>query len=156
MTRTKMYVLTGVSALFYMFLTWAFADDQFSTGDFYLSDDIFASSFWTYLFLAIIIGAGVYQARKLPETGVTIMTQPDTETPGQMDDPRFWKLFLGNAYFAILWLPLRFFVGKSWASAGEHKLRDDGWMSGGASLKAYWERAIAIPEPPARPRRRCR
>ena len=31
-------------------------------------------------------------------------------------------------------------------AAGEHKLRDDAWMSGGAALKGYWTNATAIPE----------
>ena len=31
-----------------------------------------------------------------------------------------------------------------------YKLRDDAWMSGGTALQGYWERAVAIPEPPGR------
>ncbi|HKG24074.1 MAG TPA: hypothetical protein VKB09_00415, partial [Thermomicrobiales bacterium] len=44
------------------------------------------------------------------------------------------------------WMPVRFFVGREWVAAGEHKLRDDAWMKGGAALKGYWERATAVPE----------
>ena len=69
----------------------------------------------------------------------------DATTPGQVDDPVSWKLLLGNVYFALLWLPLRFFVGREWLSAGEHKVRDDAWGTG-ASLQGYWERAVAVPE----------
>jgi thiosulfate dehydrogenase (quinone) large subunit len=55
-------------------------------------------------------------------------------------------LFLGNIYYALLWLPIRFFVGREWLAAGEHKLRDDAWMDGGTALQGYWERAVAVPE----------
>jgi thiosulfate dehydrogenase [quinone] large subunit len=54
-------------------------------------------------------------------------------------------------------MPVRFFVGREWLAAGEHKLRDSAWMDGGTALVApgdavgYWERVVAIPEPPARP-----
>jgi thiosulfate dehydrogenase [quinone] large subunit len=58
---------------------------------------------------------------------------------------------MGNTYLAVLWMPIRFFVGHEWIAAGEHKLRDSTWMDGGAALQGYWERAVAIPEAPARP-----
>lgn len=145
MTRTKLYVLTAVSALLYAGLEWAFADDQF-TGTFFSSADIMSSSMWTYLFLAAIILAGVYQARQLPDEGVKLTVSSDASNLGQTEDPRFWKLLMGNVYLAVLWMPLRFFVGREWAVAGEHKVRDDAWMSGGSALQGYWERAVAIPE----------
>ena len=69
-----------------------------------------------------------------------------------MNDPALWKLLLGNSYLAVLWMPIRFFVGREWLVAGEHKLRDSGWMSGGEALKGYWTGAVAIPEAPARPK----
>jgi thiosulfate dehydrogenase [quinone] large subunit len=28
-------------------------------------------------------------------------------------------------------MPVRFFVGREWLAAGEHKVRDDAWMDGG-------------------------
>ncbi|RIK45316.1 MAG: DoxX family protein [Chloroflexi bacterium] len=63
-------------------------------------------------------------------------------TPGQTDDPRIWKLLMGNTYWAILWMPVRFFVGRAWLAAGEHKVRDDAWMDTGAALQGYWERRV--------------
>ncbi len=47
-------------------------------------------------------------------------------------------------------MPLRYFIGLEWLQAGEHKLRDSAWMDGGSALQGYWERAVAIPEPPGR------
>lgn len=145
MTRNRTYLLTGISAGIYLFLCWAFADGLF-TGTLWDSDEITASYLWTYLFLALIIGAGVFQAQRLPENGVEI-SQATTEQPaGQVDDPALWKTILGNTYLAILWMPLRFFVGQEWLQAGEHKVRDDAWMSGGSALKGYWTNAVAVPE----------
>lgn len=144
MTKSRTYALTAVAAGLYAFLCWAFADGLF-TGTFWNSDAISESAIWTYVLLAAIVLAGVSQARSLPEEGVAVVTDR-TETVGQVDDPVAWKLLLGNAYFAIAWLPLRFFVGREWLAAGEHKVRDDAWMAGGTALQGYFERAVAVPE----------
>jgi thiosulfate dehydrogenase [quinone] large subunit len=156
MTRTKTYVLTAASAVVYVLLCWVFADGLFKLDDLWISDSIADSTIWTYLMLAAIVGAGLYQARQLPTEGVTIQAVPESAA-GQVDDPTIWKLLTGNVYFAILWLPLRFFVGREWLSAGEHKLRDDAWMDGGTALVnpdpevlGYWERVVspeAAPNP---------
>ena len=34
---------------------------------------------------------------------------------------------LGNVFFALFWLPVRFFVGRDWLSAGWHKVIDPAW-----------------------------
>jgi thiosulfate dehydrogenase (quinone) large subunit len=158
MTRTKTYILTAVSAVLFIFLNWAFADGRFSLDSFWApvgSDGITViaeSSLLTYLLLAAIIGAGALQASRLPAKGVKVEPVKDT-SPGQADDPALWKMLMGNAYFAVLWLPVRFFVGHEWLAAGEHKIRDDAWMSGeGTALvvpgegMGYWERVVLIPE----------
>jgi thiosulfate dehydrogenase [quinone] large subunit len=150
MTRTKTYVLTAVAAVLFLFLSWAFADGLFAL------DNLFSGHYYSeytiisYLMLAAIIAAGIFQARRLPEGGVETPVVRETSTPGQTDDPTIWKLLMGNAYWAVIWMPIRFFVGLEWLQAGEHKLRDDAWMSGGSALKGFWERAVAVPEPPGR------
>ncbi|HEX5166954.1 MAG TPA: hypothetical protein VFV93_16225 [Thermomicrobiales bacterium] len=150
MTRTKTYILTAVSALLFLFLSWAFADGLFAL------DNLFSGHYYSeytiisYLMLAAIIAAGIFQARRLPEGGVETPVVRETSTPGQTDDPTIWKLLMGNAYWAVIWMPIRFFVGLEWLQAGEHKLRDDAWMSGGSALQGFWERAVAVPEPPGR------
>jgi thiosulfate dehydrogenase [quinone] large subunit len=145
MTRNRAYALAAVSAGLYVLLCWIFADGLFSTSNFFHSDDLAASSLLSYLLLGAIIVAGVYQARKIPAEGVDLTVSASTGF-GQIDDPVTWKLLLGNVYFAVIWMPIRFFVGQEWLSAGEHKVRDDAWMSGGSALQGYWERAVAIPE----------
>jgi thiosulfate dehydrogenase [quinone] large subunit len=145
MTRKGTYVLTAFSALLFVVLTWAFADGEF-TKNVFNSKEIAASSIWTYVFLGLIVLGGLYQARQLPADGVSTATATEDIKQGQTDDPRVWKLLMGNAYWAILWMPIRFFVGREWAAAGEEKLRSDAWMSGGAALKGFWTNAIAVPE----------
>jgi len=146
MTKSRTYLLTGIAVALWLLLNWAFADDQFS-GNWWDSEAIAESNIWTYLLLLLIVAAGVAQAQRLPETGIVIPAPArDLVTPGQVDDPVAWKLLLGNVFFSIVWLPLRFFVGRDWLAAGEHKLRSDAWMDGGAALKGYWERAAAVPE----------
>jgi len=144
MTRTRAYGLTALSAGLYGLLCWVFADGLF-TNTFFNRDELASSSLLTYLLLGAIIFAGIHQARKLPEGGVDLNASVETGH-GQVDDPFTWKLLLGNTFFALIWMPVRFFVGQEWLAAGEHKVRDDAWMGGGTALQGYWERAVAVPE----------
>lgn len=144
-------MLTAASALLFVFLSWAFADGLFSLDRLFTSDPYTGSTIVTYILLALIVGAGIVQARRLSEDGVVTTSERDTTTPGQTDDPVLWKKLMGNAYFAIFFMPIRFFVGLQWLQSGEGKLRNSAWMDGGVALQGYWERAVAVPEAPARP-----
>ena len=147
MTQRGIYILTGVSAALYLFLTWAFADGLYSFDNFWMSNDVASSSVFTYVMFAAIVLAGLYQARKLGDEPVADIQEEVTATaPGQVRDPVLWRRLLGNVHWALFWLPLRFFVGREWLSAGEHKIRDEAWMDGGVALQGYWERAVAVPE----------
>ena len=97
MTRQRTYVLTGISVALFAFLSWAFADEQF-TGTFWNSKAIMESSIWTYVFLGLIVLAGLYQARSLPAEGVATTTGVEDRAQGQTDDPRTWKLLMGNVF----------------------------------------------------------
>jgi thiosulfate dehydrogenase [quinone] large subunit len=133
-----------VSAALFALLCWIFADGMF-TNSLWNSDVIASSTILTYLMMVAIVAAGIYQAQRIPAEGV--VTQPTADkSAGQTDDPVTWKLLLGNTYFALIWMPIRFFVGLEWVAAGEHKVRDSAWMSGGSALKGYWERATTVPE----------
>ena len=145
MTRQKMYIFTGFAAALYVALAIAFADGLF-TGTFFDSDAVTGSTWLSYVLLAAIIIGGVTQARRLPDEGVTVGTRKGETSEGQVEDPAGWKLLLGNTYLAILWMPIRFFVGQEWLSAGEHKVRDGAWMDGGSALQGYWTNAVRIPE----------
>lgn len=145
MNKNRTYAITAISAVVFLVLSWAFADGHF-TGTFWDSHAISESALWTYVLLTVIIGAGVYQAQRLPAAEVVTRSIGDDATPGQIDDPVLWRRVMGNAYYALLWLPVRFFVGREWLAAGEHKVRDDAWMDGGEALRSYWERATTVPE----------
>jgi thiosulfate dehydrogenase [quinone] large subunit len=150
MTRTTSSLLTLVAAALYVGLGITFADGLFRLDTFWQGDEVFSSSWVNYLLLVVILGAGALQAWRLPAQGVALDTAP-APGPCQINDPHGWRMLLGNTYLAVLWLPIRFFVGQEWLAAGEHKLRDDAWMGGGTALQGYWERAVAVPEAPARP-----
>ena len=47
---------------------------------------------------------------------------------------------------ALLWLPIRVWLGLQWLEAGSHKITDAAWMDGGLALKGFWTNAVAIPE----------
>ena len=143
MTRNRMYSLTGISVVIFILLNWIFADGMFN-GTFWDSEAIANSTIWTYVLLIVIAAAGFLQAQRLPTTAEPIQVGSVTGD-GQIDDPVFWKLLMGNVHYAILWLPLRFFVGRDWLSAGEHKIRGTGWTDGGKALAGYWTSAITAP-----------
>ena len=77
----------------------------------------------------------------------------------EIEGPAFTRYLFSNSRAGLFWLPIRLFVGFEWLEAGWHKLSPDGqplfagtgWLDGGSSLLAYWQRAAAIPEAPARP-----
>lgn len=151
MTRTKTFVLTGLAAILYILLGWIFADGLFSL-DHLIGEDFYSeSTIITYALLGLIILAGLLQARSIPPEGVKLDEEPHATAPGATDDPKLWKRLLGNAYWSIIWMPVRFFVGLQWLQAGEHKVRSDAWMDGGSALQGYWERAVAVPDAPAQP-----
>jgi thiosulfate dehydrogenase [quinone] large subunit len=88
--------------------------------------------FWVS-FLALLIV--LFEMRKEPG-GETI----------EIEGPAFTRFLFSNSRAGLFWLPIRLFLGFSWLEAGYHKFADGGWIDGGASLLAYWERAAAIPE----------
>lgn len=133
-----------IAAGLFALLTWVFADGLF-TRNWWDSADWTDSTIFTYVFLVLIIAAGIYQAQQLAPEGVSTEFGAVTETAGQTEDPRFWRLFTGDIYWALLWLPIRFFVGREWLAAGEEKLRSAAWMGGGAALKGYWQRVTTVP-----------
>ena len=63
-----------------------------------------------------------------------------------IEDPAFIKALFNDVRFSVLWLIARVWIGWEWLQAGLHKVGDVGWTGDGSALKAYWERAVAIPE----------
>jgi thiosulfate dehydrogenase (quinone) large subunit len=61
-------------------------------------------------------------------------------------DPYWTQVVFNTTEFTWLWLIARVYIGWQWLDAGRHKLESDAWMSTGAALKGFWERAVAVPE----------
>ena len=64
----------------------------------------------------------------------------------EIEGPAFARFLFSNSRAGLFWLPVRLLLGFAWLEAGWHKLTGEGWMDGGSALRAYWERAAAIPE----------
>lgn len=88
--------------------------------------------FWISFIVLLVL---LFQERK----------QPGGETI-DIEGPAFTRFLFGNSQAGLFWLPIRLYLGFSWLEAGYHKFADGGWIDGGSSLLAYWERAAAIPE----------
>lgn len=98
--------------------------------------------FWV---ITIIVAVTLFADRKAADA-------PTVE----IEAPAVSRYLFSNTRAGLFWLPIRLFVGFSWFEAGLEKLFPAGkaigagWLDGGASLAAYWTRAAALPEPPAR------
>ncbi|MCC6315592.1 MAG: DoxX family protein [Thermomicrobiales bacterium] len=150
LTRGGVYALTAISAALFVLLCWIFADGLL-IGAVWNAESWVDSPLITWLLLLVIIAIGAMQASRMPDAGVPLTLPRDRVTPGQTDDPRLWQLLMGNALFSLFWVPLRFFVGREWLSAGLHKTASPAWTDGGAALKGFWSGAAAVPESGAPP-----
>jgi thiosulfate dehydrogenase (quinone) large subunit len=93
---------------------------------------VLTAAFWI-VFVVLLVA--LFEDRKNPDS-------KDVEIEG----PAFTRFLFGNSRAGLFWLPIRLFVGFAWLDAGWHKFTDPGWTQGGSALRAYWERAAAIPE----------
>jgi thiosulfate dehydrogenase (quinone) large subunit len=130
--RTAIYILGAVAAITLALLIIP------AVG---LTGDVRTYVTWLFWvsFIALLVALFMYSRR-----------EPGSDEV-QVDGPAFARFLFNNKAAGLFWLPIRVFVGVSFLDAGLHKLSDPGWTQGGASLLAYWQRAAAIPEAPARP-----
>jgi len=89
-------------------------------------------AFWV-VFVVLLVA--LFEDRKVPQADEV-----------EVEGPAFVRFLFHNTRAGLFWLPIRLFVGFAWLEAGWHKFTDPEWMQGGAALRAYWERAAAIPE----------
>ncbi|MBK5288506.1 MAG: hypothetical protein JJE46_08565, partial [Acidimicrobiia bacterium] len=89
-------------------------------------------AFWI-IFVVLLVA--LFEDRRHPEAGEV-----------EIEGPRFGRFLFNNSRAGLFWLPIRLFLGFAWLDAGWHKLTDPEWTTGGAALRAYWERAASIPE----------
>ena len=62
-----------------------------------------------------------------------------------VETPSFITLLFTDKRFAILWLPIRVWLGMQWVEASLHKLSEPAWMKTGLALKGFWTGAIQVP-----------
>ena len=58
----------------------------------------------------------------------------------------FLETLFSNPRAALLWLPVRIWLGWQWVEAASHKTSNPAWVETGAALKGFWTGAVAIPE----------
>ena len=111
--------------LFLLFNPWLVIEDP-------TLRPILTVAFWV-AFIVLLIA--LFEDRKNPESKEI-----------EIEGPAFTRFLFSNSRAGLFWLPIRLFVGFAWLEAGWHKFTDPEWTQGGAALRAYWERAAAIPE----------
>ena len=103
---------------------------------------------WLYVGLsAVVVGgaAGTYLGEYRQTNARPLVGEAPT-----VRDPQFVRFLFSDVRSAPLWLVVRLYLGLQWLDAGWHKVTDDAWMRGGTALRAFWERVVAVPEPPGR------
>lgn len=66
-------------------------------------------------------------------------------------DPAVAVSLFSSTRWSWIWLIVRVYLGYTWINAALGKLSNPGWVTTGEVLKGFWERAVAIPDAPARP-----
>ena len=144
-TRDLTLRLTALAVVVFVVLCWLFADGLLWPWPLWNGASWVDSPLITYLLILVMLWAGSRQARRLPAQGLTL-TYPDESagTPGQVSEPLVSKLLFGNVLVSFLWLPLRFFLGRDWLSAGLHKVGNPAWTDNGQALAGFWKSAVAV------------
>jgi len=78
-------------------------------------------------------------------------TQAQTKNIIRFSDPIVANVLFNSPKWAWLWLIARVYLGYTWLNSGIGKLSNPGWVQTGEALKGFWERAVLIPDAPARP-----
>ena len=78
-------------------------------------------------------------------------TQIETKNIIRFSDPPVANALFNSPKWAWIWLIARLYLGYTWLVSGIGKLSNPGWVQTGEALKGFWERAVLIPEAPARP-----
>jgi thiosulfate dehydrogenase [quinone] large subunit len=73
-----------------------------------------------------------------------LVTHPVEVGAREVPQPAVSRFLFHDTRSAPLWLVVRFYLGFQWLEAGYHKLTGTGWMDGGAALKGYWTKAVAL------------
>lgn len=76
----------------------------------------------------------------------------DADAAPTVAQPAISRFLFHDLRPAPLWFVVRLWLGFAWVESGWGKITGSpSWLTSGASLRAYWERAVAIPKAPAKP-----
>ena len=62
-----------------------------------------------------------------------------------VQDPPLIQKLLTDSRAALLWLPLRLWLGYQWFEAATHKITNPAWVQTGEALKGFWLGAVKVP-----------
>lgn len=79
------------------------------------------------------------------------MSTQDKRNVVAMTDPPFAVSLFNSTRWAWLWLIVRLYIGYTWLSSGWSKISNPAWIQTGEALQGFWERAVIVPDAPARP-----
>lgn len=105
---------------------------------------------WLFFGLSMAVMAGAAYSFLSGYQQAEPATEVQTGTT-TVRDPQIVRFLFNDVRSAPVWLVLRLYLGLQWLDSGWGKVTGDGWMDGGTAVRAFWERAVAVPEPPARP-----
>ena len=135
--RTTRQIVAAVAALVGGYLLYRSANPESDFGTTFLA-------FWAGLLLFVGVAALLLR-----------YYQPGADLPGEQEvNVREWKFIRFLRYgkeAAPFYLGLRLFLAWEWLESGLGKVQNPAWVQSGEALRAYWERAAALPAPPARP-----
>jgi thiosulfate dehydrogenase [quinone] large subunit len=126
-TRSTAAVVGAVATILLLWMVnpWVNVPDSLS--------QLVTGTFWI---LAIVLVILLYiDARRDPQSGTV-----------EIEGPAFARFLTSNSRAGLVWLPIRLFIGFSWAEAGWHKITGTGWLDGGAALQGFWKAAVAVPD----------
>lgn len=79
------------------------------------------------------------------------MARAEARVVETFSDPPIARILFSSTRLAWVWAAVRIWLGYQWIQAGLHKVGVEAWTGNGAALKGFWERAVQVPAPPARP-----
>lgn len=79
------------------------------------------------------------------------MPSKDQQDDVLIADPPVVVALFNSTRWAWLWLVVRLYIGYMWITSGWSKVSNPDWVQSGVALKGFWERAVTIPDAPARP-----
>jgi len=82
---------------------------------------------------------------------MSILRQIFSHRGQTFSDPPLARALFDQTVFSWGWLLIRLYLGYQWLESGVHKLSDSKWMSTGEAIRGFWDRAVKVPAPPARP-----